>query len=193
MIERLRELAKDDQLEGVILRVGGVAASVPDIIELRAAMHDLRAAKKQLVCHVESASNATYLVLAACDKIALAPLGEIAITGPTAMPIHVKGLLDKLGVQADFVHIGAYKGAADPLTLDAPSKESLEVLGAILDQRYATMVDVIAKDRHLDPAAVKGLIDTGLFPAEQAQQAKLVDEVTSFEMLRDEQKAPWKA
>lgn len=191
VIERLRELAKDDQLQGVILRVGTVAASVPDIIELRAAMHDLRAANKQLVCHTENASNATYLVLAACGKIALAPLGEIAITGPTAMPIHVKGLLDKLGVQADFVHIGAYKGAADPLTLDAPSKESQDVLGAILDQRYATMVDVIAKDRHLDPAVVKGLIDTGLFPAEQAQQSKLVDEVTSFEMLRDEQKAPW--
>lgn len=191
VIERLRELAKDDHLQGVILRIGAVAASVPDIVELRVAMHDLRAANKQLVCHAESASNATYLVLAACDKIALAPLGEIAITGPTAMPIHIKGLLDKLGVQADFVHIGAYKGAADPLTLDAPSKESQEALGAILDQRYATMVDVIAKDRHLDPTVVKGLIDTGLFPAEQAQQAKLVDEVTSFDMLRDEQKAPW--
>ena len=81
-------------------------------------MHDLRAAKKEVCCHTEGASNATYLVLAACDKIALAPLGDIAITGPTAMPIHVKGLLDKLGVTADFIHVGAYKGAAEPLTLE---------------------------------------------------------------------------
>jgi len=191
VIDRLRELAKDDQLQGVILRVGGIAASIPDVVELRAAMHDLRAAHKQLYCHTEGASNATYLVLTACDKVALAPLGDIAITGPSAMPIHVKGLLDKLGVQADFIHVGAYKGAAEPLTLDAPSKEMLETLGAILDRRYATMVDIIATERKLDPAAAKTLIDTGLFPAEQAKDAKLVDEVTSFEMLRDEPKAPW--
>jgi len=191
LIDRLRELAKDDQLQGVILRIDGLTASLPDVSELRAALHDLRAAKKQVLCHTEGASNATYLILAACDKVALAPLGDIAITGPTAMPIHVKGLLDKLGVQADFIHVGAYKGAAEPLMLDAPSKQMEETLGAILDRRYATMVDIIASDRHLDPAIVKGLIDTGLFPADQAKEQKLVDEITSFEMLRDEAKAPW--
>jgi protease-4 len=191
VIDRVRQLAKDDQLKGVILRIGNLAASVPDLVELRVALHDLRAAKKPLYCHAEGASNATYLVLAACDKIAIAPLGEIAITGPAAMPIHLKGLLDKLGVQADFIHVGAYKGAAEPLTLDAPSPQMLETLGAILDRRYATMVEIIATERHLDPAQVKTLIDTGLFSAAQAQEAKLVDEVTSFEMLRDEPKLPW--
>ena len=191
VIDRMRELAGDKQLQGVILRVGGITASIPDVVELRAAMHDFRAANKALYCFSEGASNTTYLVLAACDKIALAPLGDLAITGPTAMPIHVKGLLDKLGVQADFIHVGAYKGAAEPLTLDAPSKQMEETLGAILDQRYATMVDIIATERKLDPGAVKGLIDTGLFPATAAKDAKLVDEVTSFEMLRDETKAPW--
>ena len=53
------------------------------------------------------------------------------------MPIHVKPLLDKLGVTADFLHVGAYKGAAEPLTRDAPSQEMQETLGAILDRRYA--------------------------------------------------------
>ncbi len=188
VIDRLRELAKDDQLQGLILRVGALEASLPDLVELRIAMHDFRAGKKQLWCHTESASNGTYLALAACDKIALAPLGEIAITGPTAMPIHLKGLLDKLGVQADFIHVGAYKGAAEPLTRDAPSPEMIEVLGNILDRRYATMVDIISTERKVEARA---LIDIGLFPAQQAQAAKLVDEVTSFEMLRAETKAPW--
>src|SRR5207302_743854 len=120
-------------------------------------------------------------VLAACETIGLAPLGDIAITGPVAMPIHVKQLLDKLGVQADFIHVGAYKGAAEPLTLDAPSKQMEETLGAILDQRYATMVATIAKERGIAPDAVKGLIDTGLFESGAAQSAHLVDEVVSWE------------
>ncbi len=188
LVERIRGLAKDPNLSALVLRIDTVKASLPDIVELRAALHDFRAAKKQLICHVEGAGNTTYLVLAACSKIALAPLGEITITGPATMPIHVKGLLDKIGVQADFIHIGAYKGAAEPLTRVAPSKEMEEVLGTILDRRYQTMVDIIGKERAVD---AKALIDRGMFNAREAQEAKLVDEVTSFAMARDELKLPW--
>jgi protease-4 len=191
LVERLRALAKDDKLAGLLLRVDALEISLPDITELRAAMHDFRKAGKQLRCHAESASNGTYLVLSACDTIALAPLGEIAITGPAAMPVHVKPLLDKLAIQADFIHVGAYKGAAEPLTRDAPSKEMEETLGAILDRRYQTIVDTIASERKLDPAAVKGLIDTAMFPADQAKTAKLVDEVATFEQVRDTLGKPW--
>ncbi|MEO7731844.1 MAG: signal peptide peptidase SppA [Kofleriaceae bacterium] len=185
VIDRLREFARTDALRGVIVRVEGLELSLPDAVELRAAIHDVRAAGKQIACHAENARNAAYLVLAACDRIGLAPLGEVAITGPTAMPIHVKPLLDKLGIQADFLHVGAYKGAAEPLTRDAPSKEMEETLGAILDRRYQTMVDIIAAERKLAPAQVQALIDTGLFPAEPAKAARLVDEVVAFEAFRD--------
>ena len=191
LVGRLRALAKSPELEGLVLRLDGVDISLPDAIELRAAMHELRAAGKHLACHTTSAANTTYLVLAACDRIGLAPLGEIAITGPAAMPVHIKPLLDKLGIVADFIHVGAYKGAAEPLTRDAPSKEMEEALGAILDQRYQTMVDAIAKDRSLDPAQVKALIDTGLFTPDEAKAAHLVDDVAAFEAFRDEAKAPW--
>jgi protease-4 len=101
------------------------------------------------------------------------------------MPIHIKPLLDKLGIQADFLHVGAYKGAAEPLTLDAPSREADETLAAILDRRYQTMVDAIAGERKLPPDTVKALIDTALFPSDQARAAGLIDEVAAFEAFRD--------
>lgn len=188
---RLRGLAKDTNLTGLMLRVEELGISLPDVVELRAAMNEFRATGKQLRCHVEGASNSTYLVLSACDTIGLAPLGSILITGPSAMPVHVKGLLDKFGVQADFIHVGAYKGAAEPLTREAPSREMEETIGAILDRRYATMVETIATARKIDPPAVKALIDTALFPADAAKAAKLVDEIASWEAFRDGVKAPW--
>ena len=188
IIERLRGLAKDDKLTGLVLRVQPLEISYPDLVELRDAMHALRAAGKQLACHAEHATNATYLVLAACDRIGLAPLGEVAITGPAALPVHIKGLLDKLGVTADFLHVGAYKGAAEPLTRDAPSPQMLETLGAILDRRYQTMVDIVATERKVDG---KALVDTGLFPAEAARAAKLVDDVAPFEAFRDGLAKAW--
>jgi len=191
LAQRLRALAKDDKIAGLLLRVGELQISMPDIGELRAAMHDFRKAGKQLRCHTEAANNGTYLVLSACDSITLAPLGEIMITGPAAMPVHVKGLLDKLGVQADFIHVGAYKGAAEPLTRDAPSKEMEETLGAILDRRFQTMVETIASERKLDPAAVRALIDTAIFPPDEAKAAKLVDDVATWEHVLGAIDKPW--
>ncbi|HEY4241181.1 MAG TPA: signal peptide peptidase SppA [Kofleriaceae bacterium] len=184
LTDRLRGLAKDDKLAGLVLTFDGVTASLPDAVELRAVIAEVRAAGKHVDCFTESAANAEYLVLAACERIGVAPVGDIAITGPAAMPIHLKGLLDKLGVTADFLHVGAYKGAAEPLTRDAPSKEMEETLGAILDRHYETMVAIIAKDRGLPDATVKALIDTGLFPSDAAKAAKLVDDVASFEEFR---------
>jgi len=191
LVGRLRALAKDATLTGLMLRVESLAISLPDVVELRAAMNEFRTAGKQLRCHIENADNAGYLVLTACDSIGIAPLGTIAITGPSAMPIHLKPLLDKFDVRADFIHVGAYKGAAEPLTRDAPSQEMQETLGAILDRRYDTMVETIATARKIDPATVKGLIDTALFPSDAAKAAKLVDEVATWEAFRDAPKAAW--
>jgi protease IV len=193
LIGRLRELATDDNLTGVLIRVEAIEVSQPDAIELRAALHDVRKAGKSIACHVENASNAAYLVLAACERIGIAPLGGVAISGPAALPVHIKSLLDKLGIQADFLHVGAYKGAAEPLTRSAPSREMEETLGAILDRRYQTMVDIIAAERKLPPATVKALIDTAHFQSDAAKTAGLVDTVGPFEVFRDEVTggAPW--
>ena len=193
VVERLREFAKDDKLTGILLRVEDISISLPDVVELRAAIHDFKKAGKQLVCHTEGVSNATYLVVAACDRIGLAPLGAIALTGPAAMPIHVKPLLDKLGITADFLHVGAYKGAAEPITRDAPSPEMKETLQGILDRHYATLVEIVAAERKLAPAEVEKIVDTALFPSPKAKEAKLVDDVTSFEAFRDAafKDAPW--
>ena len=190
--ERLTALAADPNLAGLVVRVDGVAVSLPDLAELRAGLAAWRAQGKKLYCHTEGAADAAYLLLTACDRIALAPTGDVVLAGPSAMPVHLKGLLDRLGVTADFLHVGAYKGAAEPLTRDRPSAEMEEVLGAILDQRYQTMVAMVSEGRPaLTPDAVKARIDVGLFPAEQALAAGLVDEVTPFEAFRDRLGQPW--
>jgi protease IV len=195
--DRLSSLSQDKLLTGLVMRFGGLGISVPDALELRSSIAAFRASGKRVACHSEGAGNVEYLVMAACDDIGLAPLGEIGITGPTAMPMHLKPLMDRFAVKADFLHVGAYKGAAEPLTKDAPSAEMLETLGAILDQHYQTMVEVIGADRKMTATLVKQLIDNGMFPSVQALAAKLVDEVSDFESFRDKraalgwQELPW--
>lgn len=190
--ERLKKLATDANVSGVLLRFADLDLSFPDAVELRQSMKALRGAGKRLVCHTHGTGNVEYLVMTACDQIAVAPLGQIAITGPAAMPVHLRPLLTRFGVVADFLHVGAYKGAAEPFTRDAPSPESTEVLGQILDRHYLTMVELISADRGLPAEQVKALIDQGVFTPAQAVAAKLADRVADLEELRDaEVKAPW--
>jgi protease IV len=190
--ERLATVAADPKVPGVLLRFADLQLSFPDAIELRDSMKALRAAGKRLLCHTHGTGNVEYLVMSACEQIGLAPLGQIAITGPAAMPVHLRPLLTRFGVVADFLHVGAYKGAAEPFTRDAPSPESTEVLGQILDRYYQTMVEQIAAGRGLPAEQVKTLIDEGVHTPVQAVAAKLVDRVAGFEEFRDaEVQAPW--
>jgi protease-4 len=192
--ERLEELATRTMMQGVLLRFADLELSFPDAIELRQSVQKLRAAGKRVLCHSLGTGNVEYLVMTACERIAIAPLGQIAITGPAAMQVHLRPLLTRFGVVADFLHVGAYKGAAEPFTRDAPSPESNEVLGQILDRHYLTMVDLIAAGRDLPSAQVKQLIDQGLHTPAQAVAGKLADVVAGFEEFRDrEVLSPWTA
>jgi protease-4 len=185
--DQLRHLARDRNVTALLLRFGPAEPDMPAAEELRAAMVAFRAAEpagRKIHCHTDGAANATYFVMSACDSIGLSEGGEIVISGAAAVPIHVKGALDRLGIQADFLHVGAYKGAAEPLTRDRPSPQMLETLGAILDERFDAMLLAIGEGRRIHVGRVRELIDTAVFPAHDALAADLVDHVAGFERYR---------
>jgi protease-4 len=187
--DELRRLARDRKVSGLVLRFADSDLDMPVAEELRAALVAFRRAEpagRKIHCHADSAANVTYFAMSACDSIGLPVGGDLVVSGVAAMPIHLKGALDRLGVRADFLHVGAFKGAAEPLTRDRPSSEMMETLGAILDERFAALVDGIAAGRRLPPARVRELIDEAVFPARDALAAGLVDRVSSFDEYRDE-------
>src|SRR4029078_6088579 len=180
LIEKLRALGRDKHVTALVLRFGAGDLDFPGAEELRAALTAFRSSgekPRQVHCHAEAAANVVYYAMTACDSIALAPGGEVLVSGVAAVPIHIKGTLDRLGVQADFLHIGAFKGAAEPLTRDKPSPEMVQTLQAIIDQAYATMVTGIAEGRGKPEDQVRGWIDTSLYTSEDAAAGGLVDSV----------------
>lgn len=184
--EQLRKAALDEQVQGIIVRANGPSVDMATAQELRDALVAFKSnGARRVLCHTEGVVNAAYYVLAACDRIALAPLGNVIVSGPVATPVHVKGLLDRLGITADFLHVGAFKGAAEPITRDAPSPEMIETLEAIVEQSYQSMLEGIEQGRGLDRDAAIAVVDTALFVGEQAVEARLVDEVATWEAFRD--------
>ncbi|HTK78793.1 MAG TPA: signal peptide peptidase SppA, partial [Gemmataceae bacterium] len=90
---------------------------------------------------------------------------------------YLRGLLDKIGVQPDYLTCGAYKSAAELFTRTGPSQPANEMMNWLLDGLYQDKVDLIARGRKLPPDKVRELIDRGLFNAESAKAAGLIDAV----------------
>ncbi len=194
LTERIAALGKDESVSQVIVRASDLEIDRVHADELRIALLGLKAKGKPLGCHTERVGDSAYHVLTACDYLAIAPLGEIMITGPSATPVHLKGLLDRVGVVADFLHVGAFKGAAEPLTRAAPSPEMMQTLEAIVEQAYASQLDGIESGRKLSREQAIAMVDRGLFVGGEAVTAKLADEVATWEAYLDAARGaePWK-
>src|SRR5208283_5968343 len=102
-----------------------------------------------------------YLLAGAADKIYVSPGGMVLLKGLFARSWYLKGTLDKLGLQADLYQVGDYKGAAEPLTLPGPSKETEEMMKWLLDDWYAQLAEQVGRSRGKDAAAGLAWLEKG--------------------------------
>ena len=182
VLDALGKLADEEQLSGLVLRVGPLAVDMARAAQLRRALLEFKGdGARQLLCHAEGLDNGSTYLLSACDELVLAPLGSVMIPGPVATPIHIKGLLDEFEVEADMLHIGAFKGAAEPLTREAPSPEMIETLEAVIGGAHANLVAGVAAASGRSEDEARALIDQAMFTAEQAREAGLIDGVEVWE------------
>lgn len=187
ILDRIWESTKNENVKGLFLRVGplqGAWGSVEDIVE---ALGQFRTNQRPVHCHFDSADNVGYLLLAsACDRITMSPAGVLDLVGPAAVLVYARSFLDKIGVEAEIVHMGRYKGAGDVFIRDDMPKEAEESMNAILDDLYGALVAATKKRTEEDVEKAKALIDQGPFVSQTAKQAGLVDAIGFVRDSREE-------
>jgi len=178
LIARIDALAGDDNARGILLRLAPLEGAFARASELASALDAFRKTGKPVHCYFENADNTSYLLLArACDRISMAPGGILDLVGIATEAVYAAELLKTAGLRADLIQIGAYKGAADPLTRTSMPPEVRETTEALIGDLHAALTAAIAVGRKLDPARVQEVIDQGPFSAEHARAAGLVDDV----------------
>jgi protease IV len=144
---------------------------------LRAAMSLVRKQGKELFVYADSLVMGQYVLASGASRISVVPTGPVIVPGLYASSLHVRGLLDKIGVKPDFITEGAYKSAAELFMREQPSPEADEMMNWLMDSRYASFKDQIAQGRNVGAGKVQTWVDNGLFTAEQARVAGLIDAV----------------
>lgn len=183
MVRRLDRAANDDDIKGVVLKLRGPNVGRGKIAEIRAAIKRIRDAGKPVVAELESAMPADYMIASACDTITMPESGILALTGIRAEITYYKGLFDLLGVQADMLQVGDFKGAAEPYTRDSMSPEFRKQFSKVIDDFYLQMIENIAKDRGLKADQVRSAIDIGLLTPSKAKELGLIDQVAYADEL----------
>lgn len=171
----LYRAASDPYINDVVIYMGEPALGFARAQEIRDAIQTIRRHGKRVICHLNDPGNLTYYTASAADEILVPPVSQVNLVGLRAELTFYAGTMDKLGIKADVVKIGAYKTAAEPYTRSASSDENRAQLNRVLDGLYAQFVDGIAAGRGLSADSVRRLIDEGPFTSVDALNARLVD------------------
>ncbi len=160
--ERLDQAAKDNKISGVLLNFGSLELGRGKIHELRTAIARVRKAGKKVYAQLRSGETADYVLASSCDEIVMPESGTLSIAGVRAEVTFFKKLFDKLGIKAEILQKGAYKGTGEMFTRSSMSPEFHEDIDLLVDDFYKQLIDTIAADRKLDTDKVKSLIDEGV-------------------------------
>jgi len=189
LVFALDRAGEDDRITGLALDVRSLDADWAKVEEMREAVARFRASGKPVTAYVDGAGTREYALAAAADRIVMSPEANLMVLGISAELVFLKDTLGKLGMNADFVHVGAYKSAPERMTRSSASDPNREMVTAIVEDRYRALLDMIAGSRGRERSEAAAWIDRGMFDAESALASGLVDTLGYWDDLAEDLEA----
>ncbi|HEX8456273.1 MAG TPA: signal peptide peptidase SppA [Pyrinomonadaceae bacterium] len=188
LLSEIKKAKADKRIGAILLEIDMTMIGWGKADEIRDTLADFRSSGKPVYAYMEYGTNKEYYISTACDRIYVAPIGDLFIVGLAADVMSLGGSLDKLGIKADFYQIGKYKTAPEQYTRKEMSEASKEVINSILDEFFARYVTTIAATRKKSVEDVRALIDNAPLGAWEAKAAGLIDDAKYRDEVEEELK-----
>lgn len=170
---------RDKRVKGVYVRLGSGGLSVAQAEEIGAAFRRFRAQGKFVVTHAQGfldSSLGDYLT-ASASEIWMQPLSPFDAAGAGAGRMYLRGLFDKIGVNAQIAKRAEYKSAADTYTATGMSAPDREQLTRLLASWYQSATTEAAAARKLPLAKLTAALEASPQLTEAAKKAGLIDRI----------------
>ena len=180
--EVLKAAAKDSKIKGIYLPMGVNPNGLATIEVLRNQLKEFKKSGKFIYAYGEYANQKSYYLAAVADKIYLNPNGGMEVMGFGREIMYYKGALEKLGIEVQDFHCGAFKSAIEPFLRDKMSEPNREQLTSIYADVYSLFLTNIAQDRKIDTAQLSDIINNlkATLPQE-AKDLKMIDETGYYD------------
>lgn len=177
----LKEIAKDDSVKGVLLRInspGGSAAASDEILT------DIKRFKEDhkipvVTYMTDLAASGGYYVSLGSDKIVANPSAITGSIGVILEYVNYGDLASKYGVKSVVIKSGTHKDIVSPFR--DPTKEETDILQSVVDDAYSIFVKHVSDSRNLKREEALKLADGRIYSALQAKENGLIDETGGFE------------
>jgi len=180
----LEQIATDEDYAGVVFYLDEPMLDLAQVFEISQAIQAVRDTGRKVLVYAEYYDLTTYLLASSADTILLQRKGLVELSGLSVEEIYLAGLFEKVGMKADFLQVGRFKGAQEPLTRTGPSDEWNENIDALLDDEYRLILDRIAAGRGLDRKEVEQwLVDCWSMSDEQYVRRGLVDRLADRDLI----------
>ncbi len=173
----LEKAAADVAVKAVVVDADEAEMDFSQLQEICKQLLAVREAGKDVWVYSEHLSNRTALLGSAANHFALMPEADCEFQGIHSESMYFKGLLDKLGVRADVIHIGDFKSFGENYYRAGPSDYALKQEEKLINSIYDQIVQQVADGRKLKLDQVQAIIDDGALTPKRAVQAKLADEL----------------
>lgn len=171
----VRNAAEDRAVAGLVLHVDGIDWGWARVYEMRDAILAFRASGKPVYASLHGGGEKEYLLASAADQVVMPQVSTLQLDGLAASALFLHGAYDKLGIRANFVHVGRYKSAVEQYTRDSLSTDARVSLEALLDDQFALLTRALADARGLPQDSMRALIDEGPWTSTEAWRRGLLD------------------
>lgn len=186
ILSNLEKASVDDRIEGVIMKLSANnSAGYAKLHEIRRGIRKVQKAGKKVYGFSDSIDRKTYFLASACDSIFMAPPSYIIFTGFLTTTEHIKGTLEKLGIEPNLHRIKDYKSAAEMIIRENMSPESRENREWLLEESWDIFTQTLKDDRDLSEEKITELMEHALFTAEEAKESGLIDDLLYWDELEN--------
>ena len=156
VLEQINGVAEDEAMLGLVVWLDTPGLTVTQSAAVASALERVSDAGKKVAVFAESMQLRDYLLATAADEIWLLQRGDLMLSGIGMEEMYLADMLAKVGVSADFVQVGQFKGADEQLTRAGPSAAWSANIDALLDGLYGQMIGAAAERRGMSVGALEG-------------------------------------
>ena len=182
VLEDLKELADDDDVKAVVMRVNSPGGSAIASEQIWHAIKLLKEKKPVVVSMGGYAASGGYMISAPANYIFAEPTtvtGSIGIFG--LVPNVSELVTDKLGVTWDGVQTNKHSDYETNLVFAKDNEKELRYMQTYVDRGYDTFLSIVAEGRGMTKEQVNEIAQGRVWVATDALPIKLVDQIGSID------------
>lgn len=181
-VEDIAELADDDDIKAVVLRVNSPGGSAIASEQIWHAIELLKAKKPVVVSMGGLAASGGYMISAGANYIVAEPTTLTGSIGIFGLIPNLTGLAtDKLGITFDGVKTNRFTDYEDNLVFSKENEAELLHMQHYVDRGYEKFLSIVAQGRKMSRDEVHTIAQGRVWLASDAINIKLVDQLGSLD------------